>query len=60
VSITPYKKKSGGQITLFFQSFSQQLRCLAGVTVDGGVGDDNAFAFHSVGRPDVIQVQIVA
>ena len=41
------------------QLLRQQLRCRLRVAVDGGVSDHNAVALHPVGRPDVVQIQII-
>ena len=38
----------------------QQLHSGLGVAIDRGVSDDDALALHPVGRPDIIQVQVVA
>ncbi len=37
--------------------FGQQLGGLAGVAVNGGVGDHHAVALHRIGRPGVVQLQ---
>ena len=41
------------------QLLRQQLCRRLRVAVDGGVGDHNAVALHPVGRPDVVQIQII-
>ncbi len=45
---------------LFHQLALQKFDRLFGMAVDGGVGDDDALALHSVGGPGVVKVQVVA
>ena len=45
---------------LVHQLLRQQLCRRLRVAVDGGVGDHNAVALHPVGRPDVVQIQIIS
>ena len=45
---------------IFFQLVSQKFNCLFRISVYRGVGDHYAFILRSIGRPCVVQVQIIA
>ena len=38
----------------------QQLHRLAGMAVDGGVGDDDALGLHGIGGPGLVEFDVVA
>ena len=45
---------------LGLQLFGQQLHGLFGVAVDGGVGQENALVLGGIGRPGLVEAQIIA
>ena len=45
---------------LHSQLVGEQLDSLLGVAVNGGVGDHDALGFHTVARPCVVEVEVVA
>ena len=43
----------------FLQLFFQYLYGLFSISVNGGIENGDAFGFYSVGRPDVVEIQII-
>ena len=58
--IVPGKVGNGDLLAFCCQLLSQQFYGLLGVAVNRGVSDHNAFTLHPVGRPDIVQIDVVA